>query len=219
MRSSNDHEREIARLIDERALSQGKLDHTTVSAIATMLKFMMTRTDSEFLIAYLRWRMNNPNRHPDEAEPVRKKCPRVLLADDQPLILDDIRAVLAPHYEIVETVADGRALVEAALRLKPDLIVLDITMPVLNGIDAAVQIKKSLPGMKLVFATMHTSAAYLTAAFEAGGTGYVLKSGLDHELPNAVQCVLSGRIYVSSSLATEDLERFQHPTHSLPSSS
>ena len=104
------------------------------------------------------------------------KRPRILLADDHPAVLEDIRAVLAPHYEIVGTVADGRALVEAALRLKPDLIVADITMPLLNGIDAAVQIKKSLPEMRLLFVTMHSSPAYLKAVFEAGGTGYVLKS-------------------------------------------
>jgi PAS domain S-box-containing protein len=145
--------------------------------------------------------------------------PRVLLADDHPMILEDIRAILAPNYEIVETVADGRALVEAALRLKPDLIVVDITMPLLNGIDAAVQIKKSLPGMKLLFVTMHASTAYVEAAFEAGGTGYVLKSGLRDELPNAVQSVLDGRTYVSPSLSPEDSERLQDPTRAHRSSS
>jgi CheY-like chemotaxis protein len=88
------------------------------------------------------------------------KRPRVLLADDHPVILEDIRAVLSPNYEIIQTVTDGRALVEAALRLKPDLIVADITMPLLNGIDAAVQIKKRLPSMKLLFVTMHTSTPY-----------------------------------------------------------
>jgi len=137
------------------------------------------------------------------------KRPRVLLADDHPVILEEIRAILAPTCEIVETVADGRSLVEAALRLKPDLIVVDITMPLLNGIDAAVQIKKSLPGMKLLFVTMHANTAYVEAAFEAGGTGYVLKSGLRDELPDAVQSVLSGRIYASPSLSTDHPERLQ----------
>jgi PAS domain S-box-containing protein len=138
--------------------------------------------------------------------------PRVLLADDHPVVLEEIRSVLAPNCEIVETVADGRALVQAALRLKPDLIVVDITMPRLNGIEAAVQIKKSLPEIKLLFVTMHSSAAYLEAAFEAGGTGYVLKSGLREELPEAVQRVLGGRTYVSRGLSTEYPERLQdHP--------
>ena len=83
------------------------------------------------------------------------KRARILLADDHSLTLEGIRTVLEPHHEIVGTAADGRALLEAALRLKPELIVLDITMPLLNGIDAAVQIKKSLPETKLLFVTMH----------------------------------------------------------------
>jgi CheY-like chemotaxis protein len=137
--------------------------------------------------------------------------PRVLLADDHPVVLEEIRSVLALNCEIVETVSDGRALVDAALRSKPDLIVVDITMPLLNGIEAAVQIKKSLPEVKLLFVTMHANTAYVKAAFEAGGTGYVLKSGLREELPDAVQSVLDGRIYVSHSLATEYADRLQDP--------
>ena len=138
------------------------------------------------------------------------KRPRILLADDHALTLEGIRAVLAPHYEIAGSVADGRALVEAALRLKPDLIVVDITMPNLSGILAARQIKKSLPGIKLLFATMHSSSAYVRAALEAGGTGYVLKSAVREELLDAVQSVLRGRIYLSPALSTKRLE-LQHP--------
>jgi len=133
------------------------------------------------------------------------KLHRILLADDHAAVLERIRTVLAPHYEIAGTVADGRALVEAALRLKPDLIVSDITMPHLNGIDAAIQIKSSLPGMKLLFVTMHSNSAYVRAALEAGGAGYVLKSAVFEELLDAVQSVLSGRIYVSPDLSTEYL--------------
>jgi len=136
---------------------------------------------------------------------------RILLADDHPLMLEGIRAVLAPHHEIAGTMADGRALVEAALRLKPDLIVTDISLPLLNGIDAAIQIKKSLPGTKLLFVTMHSSPAYLNAALKAGGTGYVVKSAVREELLDAVQSVLSGRIYVSPSLSSQHLDRFQDP--------
>jgi signal transduction histidine kinase/DNA-binding NarL/FixJ family response regulator len=139
------------------------------------------------------------------------KRPRVLLADDHPMVLEDIRSVIAPNCEIVETVADGRALVDAALRLNPDLIVVDITMPLLNGVEAATQIKKSLPDIKLLFVTMHASTAYVKAAFEAGGTGYVLKSGLRDELPDAVQSVLAGRVYVSPGLSKEYPERIQNP--------
>ena len=130
------------------------------------------------------------------------KRPRILLADDNPSILAGIRAILVAHYEIAGTVADGQALVEAALRLKPDLIISDITMPHLNGIDAAIHIKTSLPGIKLLFVTAHSSSAYVRAALEAGGTGYVLKSGIREELLDAVQSVLRGGIYISPGLPT-----------------
>jgi DNA-binding NarL/FixJ family response regulator len=133
------------------------------------------------------------------------------LADDCPSALEGIREILAPHYEIVETVADGRALVEAALRLKPDLIVVDITMPHLSGIDAARQIKMSLPGIKLLFVTMHTGSAYIEAVLEAGGTGYILKSGIREELLEAAQSVLNGRVYLTASLSTELLVRSYDP--------
>jgi len=140
------------------------------------------------------------------------KRARILLADYHSLTLEGIRTVLEPHHEIVGTAADGRALLEAALRLKPELIVLDITMPLLNGIDAAVQIKKSLPETKLLFVTMHVNPAYLEAALDAGATGYVLKSAARRELLEAVDSVLKGRIYITPSLSGEDLERFRDPT-------
>jgi DNA-binding NarL/FixJ family response regulator len=138
------------------------------------------------------------------------KRPRILLADDHAMALESIRAALASHYEIAGTVADGRALVEAALRLKPDMIVVDITMPHLSGIDAARKIHATLPRIKLLFVTMHTSSAYVKAALEAGGTGYVLKSAVLEELLPAVRRVLRGRIYLSPGLSIEHLERFQH---------
>jgi DNA-binding NarL/FixJ family response regulator len=116
-------------------------------------------------------------------------------------VLDGIRAALAPHCEIAGTAADGSALVEAALCLKPDLIIADITMPHLSGIDAAHQIKTSLPGIKLLFVTTHSSSAYVRAAFEAGGTGYVVKSAIPEELLDAVKSVLNGGTYVSPSLS------------------
>jgi DNA-binding NarL/FixJ family response regulator len=139
------------------------------------------------------------------------KRTRVLLADDHPLTLEGLRAFLEPHMESVGTVMDGRALVEEAVRLKPDLIVLDITMPLLNGIDAAVQIKKNLPAVKLVFVTMHANPAYLEAALNAGAMGYVLKSAAREELLDAIQSVMNGNIYVTPSLSSEHLERFSSP--------
>jgi DNA-binding NarL/FixJ family response regulator len=140
------------------------------------------------------------------------KRARILLADDHALTLEGIRAVLEPHHEIVGMVMDGRALLDAALRLQPDLVVLDITMPLLNGIDAAVKIKKSLPGLKLLFVTMHINPSYLEAALNAGATGYVLKSAAREELLNAIKSVLNGHIYVTPSLSSEHLERFTDPS-------
>jgi len=140
------------------------------------------------------------------------KPARILLADDHPMTLDGIRSVLEHHHELVGAVTDGRALVEAALRLKPDLIILDITMPLLNGIDAAIQIRKSLPTVKLLFITMHVNPAYLEAALSAGGAGYVLKSAAREELLDAVQTVMKGGIYVTPSLSNEHLERFETPS-------
>jgi DNA-binding NarL/FixJ family response regulator len=125
---------------------------------------------------------------------------RVLLADNHPLVLEGLRAFLEPHVESVETVMDGKALVEAALRLKPDIAILDFTLPLLNGIDAAVRIKKALPETKLIFVTMHMSPVYLEAALNAGGTGFVLKSAAHQELLEAIQSVLDVRTYVTSSL-------------------
>jgi DNA-binding NarL/FixJ family response regulator len=139
------------------------------------------------------------------------KRARVLLADDHPMTLEGIRGVVESLCEIAGTVTDGPALIEAALRLKPDLIILDITMPLLNGIEATAQIKKSLPETKLLFVTMHVNPAYLEAALSAGGMGYVLKSSAHEELRQAIQSVLKGRIYISPSLSSEHLERFQDP--------
>jgi DNA-binding NarL/FixJ family response regulator len=139
------------------------------------------------------------------------KRPRILLADDHASALDGMGAILTPHYEVAGTAADGRGLVETALRLKPELIITDITMPHLSGIGAARQIKTSLPGIKLLFVTMHSSSAYVSAAFEAGGNGYLLKFGANEELLDAVQSVLNGHIYVSPDLSTDNLQRFQDP--------
>jgi DNA-binding NarL/FixJ family response regulator len=135
-----------------------------------------------------------------------------VIADDHPLTLDGLRTFLEPHLECVEVATDGRSLVEAALRLQPDLVILDITMPQLNGIDAAIQIRRSLPGVKLLFVTMHANPAYLEAALSAGGTGYVLKSAAREELLDAVRSVMAGGIFVTPSLSSEHLERFRDPS-------
>lgn len=139
------------------------------------------------------------------------KRTRVLLAEDHPLTLEGLRAFLEPHVQIVGAVADGRALVEEALRSAPDVIILDIAMPLLNGVEAAIEIKKKLPKTKFLFITMHVSPAYLEAALNAGGTGYVLKSAAREELLEAIQTVLEGHIYVSPGVSDGRLGRFSDP--------
>ena len=129
------------------------------------------------------------------------KKARILLGDDHPLIVDGSRMLLGDRYEILEIAANGRALVEAALRLKPDVILLDISMPLLNGIEAGRRIKEGLPAVKLLFLTMHSEPIYLQAAFEAGASGYLLKSASPEDLQIAVQKVLEGEIYVSRELS------------------
>lgn len=128
------------------------------------------------------------------------KRTRILLADDHSFILAGIRSLLEAHYDLVGQVSDGRALVEAAERLRPDLIILDVTMPLLNGIDAARQIRQAWPQSKLLFLSMHASPVYLREAFDAGGSGYVLKSSAVEELRTAIQRILKGQTYVASSL-------------------
>ncbi len=130
---------------------------------------------------------------------------RVLLADDHPLTLEGLRVFLEPHLESVGTAGDGVALVDAALRLKPDLVISDITMPLISGIAAGEQILKHRPGTRLMFVTMHVSPAYLEAALHAGATGYVLKSAAREELLEAIRTVMDGRIYVSPGLVSPGL--------------
>jgi len=132
---------------------------------------------------------------------------RVLLGDDHALILDGIRAALQLQYEIVGLAKDGRALVEAAGRLKPDLVILDISMPLLNGFEAAKQIKKSLPHSKLIFLSQHLNPAYLKHALRLGASGYVLKSGATEELQQAIVTVLRGKTYITPAFGEEVIAR------------
>ena len=123
--------------------------------------------------------------------------PRVLLADDHPLIMGGIRRILAPEVELVGIAKDGRELVDAALRLKPDIAIVDIGMPVLNGIDAVREIGKQLPGTRVIFLTMHDEAIYVVEAMKAGARGYLLKSSAEEELLIAIREVMAGRRYIT----------------------
>jgi len=142
---------------------------------------------------------------------------RILLADDHALMLDGFCNLLQPTNDVLGTAGDGRTLVDSALRLNPDLIILDITMPVLNGIDAAREIRKHLPLVKILFVTMHTSPAYLQAALEAGANGYAVKSSDRARILEAVETVLSGQRYVSPGVGGEHLDRWEDPARAAAS--
>ena len=131
-------------------------------------------------------------------------APRVLLADDHELVLGAFEKLLSGECEIVGRVSDGRALLGAAEKLRPDVIVLDIAMPLLNGLEAGRQIKQSLPGTKLVFVTMHEDADVAAEAFRSGASGYLLKRSAPSELMTAIREVAQGRSYVTP-LVTEGL--------------
>lgn len=133
--------------------------------------------------------------------------PRIFLADDHALMLDGFCNLLKPKYTVVGTAEDGKELVEAAIRLKPDLIILDITMPLLNGIDAARAIRKRLPQVKLLFVTMHTGPTYLQAALEAGANGYAVKSSSRKEILAAVEKVLGGSRYITPGVGGVGLDQ------------
>ena len=130
--------------------------------------------------------------------------PRVLLADDHALLLGAYEKLLAGQCEIVGQVSDGRALLDAAETLKPDLIVLDISMPLLNGLEAGRQIKQKMSAVKLVFVTMNEDAELAAEAFRAGASGYLLKRCAASELATAIREVMQGRSYVTP-LVTEGL--------------
>lgn len=125
---------------------------------------------------------------------------RVLLADDHPVILEGLCAVLRPTHEIVGQVRDGRALITAASELKPDVIIADISMPLLNGLEAVRQLKEINRRVKVIFLTMHADTDLAMQAFRAGAVGYVLKSSAA-ELEAAVSAVLEGRTYVTQRIS------------------
>jgi DNA-binding NarL/FixJ family response regulator len=127
--------------------------------------------------------------------------PRVLLADDHALLLGAFEKLLAGVCEIVGQVSDGRALVEAAAETKPDVVVLDISMPLLNGLEAGRQIKQARRSVKLVFLTMNEDADVAAEAFRSGASGYLLKRSAASELATAIREVMQGRTYITPLVA------------------
>jgi DNA-binding NarL/FixJ family response regulator len=129
--------------------------------------------------------------------------PRVLLADDHRIFTEALKALLADEFELAGVVEDGRALVEAARALRPDVIVADISMPRLNGIDALAELKEHDPDVRVVFLTMHRNVAYARRALELGAAGFVLKHSASAELVMAVRAALQGRTFVTPDLAAD----------------
>lgn len=129
--------------------------------------------------------------------------PRVIVADDHQYLLNRVTSVLNSDFDVVGTVNDGRTLVAEAQRLRPDLILLDISMPVMNGIEAAREIHAALPSIKLVFLTAHADSQFVRACFAEGGLGYVTKMDLGTHLITAIKTVLAGRSFVSPSVTAQ----------------
>jgi DNA-binding NarL/FixJ family response regulator len=127
--------------------------------------------------------------------------PRVLLADDHQMLLDALKRVVEPRCEVVGMVSDGRALLTAAAKLQPDIVVLDIAMPQLNGLDAARHLKPALPKLKLIFMTMNEDPDLVGEAFRAGASAFLLKQAAAFELMEAIEKVLKGGSYVTPSAA------------------
>jgi DNA-binding NarL/FixJ family response regulator len=125
---------------------------------------------------------------------------RILLADDHVLVAEGICRLLEREHDVVATVFDGRALVEAAETFSPDLILLDIAMPLMNGIEAARRIHALVPAARMIFVTMQTDRDYVRVAFRVGASGYVLKQAASSELSEAIRTVMAGGIYLSPSI-------------------
>jgi DNA-binding NarL/FixJ family response regulator len=125
---------------------------------------------------------------------------RVVLADDHREVIAKIRNILGDEYEIVEAAENGNQAVSAVLELDPDVFVTDISMPVLNGLQAARRIQKTNSRVKIIFLTIHEDRDFIAAAFSAGATGYVTKRRLSTDLVFAIQEALKGHTFVSNSI-------------------
>jgi len=128
---------------------------------------------------------------------------KILLADDHKIIIDGLRRLLTDKFEVVGAVTDGMMVVETAKKTCPDLVLLDITMPLMNGLDAARVLQNEVPNAKIIFLTMHADSYFVLEAFRVGASGYLLKQSAGDELLTAIHQVLLGRHYLSP-LVTKD---------------
>ncbi len=134
----------------------------------------------------------------------------VLLADDHRMLLEAFTKVLEPEFDIIGTVEDGRKLLDMAAELKPDVIVLDISMPLLNGLAACERLRKSVPGTKLIFLTVNENPEIVAEAFRLGANGYLLKKSAAAELVEAIRQVLKGRSYVTPLVTQSMMDRLMN---------
>ena len=130
--------------------------------------------------------------------------PRLLMADDHTLVLEGIRKLLETEFDLVGIAEDGLALLRDAQRLQPDVILRDISMPRLNGIEACRQLVKIMPEAKVIFLTMHADVVYVEEALSAGGMGYLLKRSAAAELTTAIHTVLRGNRYVTALIDSKE---------------
>jgi DNA-binding NarL/FixJ family response regulator len=133
---------------------------------------------------------------------------RILLADDHTMICAGLAKLLEPHYEVVGSVEDGRALLKAAEELKPDVVLLDVGMPLMNGLDAARELRKRMPYIKMIFLTMESDSYIAAEAFRAGASAYLLKTSRPAELLQAVQDAVRGVSYVTPQIRRALEDRF-----------
>jgi DNA-binding NarL/FixJ family response regulator len=131
--------------------------------------------------------------------------PRILMAEDHSLVLAGLRRLVEDEGDIVGTVENGRALIEEAQRQRPDIILLDISMPLLNGLDAARQLKHLVPESKLIFLTVHATPTYVAEAFKVGASGYLIKQSAAAELKQAIQAVRRGQHYMTPLVTKETM--------------
>jgi DNA-binding NarL/FixJ family response regulator len=133
----------------------------------------------------------------------RRNRARLLIADDHTLVAEACRSVLEPRFEVVGIVNNGRTLLQAATSLRPDIVIVDIAMPHLNGLDAGQQLKGLIPSLKIVYLTMNTEPEVAAEAFRRGASGYVLKTSAADELVTAIQRVLKNESYLSPSITKD----------------
>lgn len=136
------------------------------------------------------------------------KLPRVILADDHRLVAEALQKLMAPHFEVVDTVSDGHQLLESAVSRKPELVVIDVGMPLLNGLEAGRELKIKMPAVKLVFLTMNEDPELALLAMKVGASCYVLKSSAGSELLEAMRMAIQGKTYISPQIARGMQESF-----------